>query len=228
MSGQRDVDQTLLVGERKKDQLEREITQLQQQLTQVMEALATQQQAIELLKPLLPQPDKTPPKPACYEHKDPGVVNLMDATGEQVAALLERAERFIEYVCALFDNSLREVIKPCWRQHDDVVFTVIMLERWWSGAFTGNDTTAGINFTAHLNAARDYWHTSPMATCDPERGHNNPPRNRPTRVTGRRARYQPQNWYYGFTWPLLDDANQPWAPLPDTTGDDEFGEDDGQ
>jgi hypothetical protein len=140
-----------------------------------------------------------------YEYSDPGVVNPQNATTTQVAALLERAERFAEM---LLDTGEIE-LPDCWRLHNHTINVISDLERYWHATHQPDASPAMlIDFWARLESAKRIITESQLSKCiramnhKPARGQNC------EEVRRRRSHYQSEAEihanYATFLTPLVD------------------------
>ncbi len=154
---------------------------------------------------------------------DPGVFSWMDAADATRTAAMQRLDRFVEWLCAVF--AMHEVLTPCWSRHPAVVFELWALERHFTAACIEGDNKAEVaRWLNQLGATRVRLNTEWRAR-DCEYGHADPVAEDPARVAARRAHYAAHFWPTGdvpepsegghiwqrWTWPPTDEALIPIA-----------------
>jgi len=166
------------------------------------------------------QPDEgedttsVPPATIDYPSTDPGVINFMEATPEQVIAALHRTERFAKWLRAVYEPAW---LYHCWRRHPDVVFTLYGLERAYLAMHQGDDLTSPGRWWYYLDAAEARIRNTKMA-----RGCENGKHEGRTRIAAAQTTKDIENQWFllapelaaTFTWPALDETNTPTGPTP--------------
>lgn len=155
-----------------------------------------------------------------FTYPDPGLVNYMDATGEQQAALLERAARFAEFAQRLWGPTWKSLLGPCWIKHEDVVHIVSTMERTWHHFHTPpKDPKREARLDGPLDALRKIRQGEELlrhTTLEQCKAGHQPRLPSPVTVTEqRREHYEhagvDRAAYTGVTWPATDDTGRQWS-----------------
>jgi hypothetical protein len=115
---------------------------------------------------------------------EPGVVNFTLADPDDIAACLERAERFATWLWRVHD--LHELL-PCWPKHPDAFMVLYDLAVSHQAIYSADTPASDImQYYARLASARTAWANSTMKRCD-ETTHK--PRTNPIGYDRLRARF---------------------------------------